>query len=89
MKNTLLMLIALLAFTMPTQADETGGKLPNADQIRVYYQKNAPSWPKIPRFVLLAFVAAEDRKFFEKPPQNSSLTSQIGNWFLPPGSGRL
>ena len=89
MKNTLLMLIALLACTKPTQADETGAKLPDPDQIRAYYQQNAPSWPESPRSVLLAFVAAEDRKFFEKPPQNSSLTSQIGNWFLPPGSGRL
>jgi membrane carboxypeptidase/penicillin-binding protein len=89
MKNTLLMLIALLALTKPVPADETGAKLPDPDQIRAYYQQNAPSWPKIPRSVLLAFVAAEDQNFFEKPPQNSSLTSQIGNWFLLPGSGRL
>lgn len=53
MKNILLMLIALLAFTKPTQADETDTKLPDPDQIRAYYQQNAPSWPDIPRLVLI------------------------------------
>jgi hypothetical protein len=30
-----------------------GRKLPYSDQIRAYYQQNAPSWPDIPRLVLI------------------------------------
>ncbi|WP_025050864.1 transglycosylase domain-containing protein [Sulfitobacter noctilucae] len=67
----------------------TEPQLPSTDQIRQRYQELARSWPTIPSVALLAFVAAEDRFFFERPPQNSTVTRQIGRWYLYPRAGKL
>jgi penicillin-binding protein 1A len=89
MKNVFIILAVTLLSVTCSQADETPPQLPTPEQIRSYYRENAPQWPTIPRPVLLAFVAAEDRYFFDKPPQNSTITRQIGNWHLLPRAGRM
>jgi len=71
------------------RADNTAPEFPSPDQIREHYQEAATIWPTIPRTALLAFVAAEDRYFFERPPQNSTITQQIGRWYPQPGAGKL
>lgn len=84
-----IILATLLVFTGPLRADEGNVGLPTSEQIRAHYQENEPQWQMAPQTILHAFVAAEDRHFFEKPAQNSTITRQIGNWHLLPGAGRL
>ena len=84
-----IILATLLVFTGPLRADEGSVDLPTSEQIRTYYQENEPHWQMVPQAVLHAFVAAEDRYFFEKPAQNSTITRQIGNWQLLPRAGKL
>ncbi|WP_439526959.1 transglycosylase domain-containing protein [Roseovarius mucosus] len=71
------------------RGENPASELPSPDHIREHYQEAATNWPTIPRTALMAFVAAEDRRFFEKPPQNSTITQQIGSWYLLPGTGKL
>ncbi|AUQ62975.1 transglycosylase domain-containing protein [Phaeobacter inhibens] len=71
------------------RGDNTAPELPSPDHIRDHYQESATNWPTIPRTALMAFVAAEDRRFFEKPPQISTITQQIGRWYPQPGKGKL
>lgn len=84
------LLRALIVLSAPAfaVADEPPA-LPTPGQIRSHYQEAEARWPTIPRTVLLAFVAAEDRKFFERPAQNSAITRQIGRWYLQPRSSQL
>lgn len=82
-------LAILLVFTGPLRADEENVELPTSEQIRAHYQENEQHWQMAPQTVLHAFVAAEDRYFFEKPAQNSTITRQIGNWHLLPRAGKL
>jgi len=88
-KRIAAIILTLLVCAAPLQADEGNAELPSSEQIRAHYQENEPQWSAVPRAVLLAFVAAEDRDFFDKPAQNSTITRQIGNWHLLPGAGRL
>ena len=89
MRNIFVAAIMTITSVTCSYGDEAPSELPTPEQIRSYYQENAPQWPTIPRPVLLAFVAAEDRYFFDKPPQNSTITRQIGNWHLLPRAGRM
>ena len=84
-----IILATFLVFTGPLQADEGSVELPTSEQVRAHYQENEPHWQMAPQAVLHAFVAAEDRYFFEKPAQNSTITRQIGNWYLLPRAGKL
>ncbi|NSY38934.1 transglycosylase domain-containing protein [Leisingera sp. ANG59] len=88
---TYLISTVFIALSLATSAksDTSEPTLPSVEQIRKYYQENARQWPRIPDPILQAFVAAEDRNFFEKQPQFSTITRQIGNWHLPPRSGKL
>jgi len=81
--------LALLLFTTTLQANEAANQLPNSEQIREYYQKHAVAWGMAPAKVLNAFVAAEDRYYYEKPSEISTITRQVGRWFLPPRSSRF
>lgn len=82
-----LLLAFLIVFTSTTVAtgENTGPELPSPDQISEYYQVSAASWPTIPHIALLALVAAEDRQFFDRPLQHSTITRQIGQWYPQPG----
>ena len=79
-------LIVVLATA--TTAENTAPELLSPDQIVEHYQESAVSWPVAPRIAVLAFVAAEDRRFFERPAKNSTITRQIGRWYLQPGAER-
>ncbi|MEM7242372.1 MAG: hypothetical protein AAF429_09320 [Pseudomonadota bacterium] len=88
--QSLLRGIIVIIFTATVvRGDSTAPTLPSPDQIREHYQEAATLWPTIPRTVQLAFVAAEDRFFFERPAQNSTITRQIGRWYLQPRAGNL
>ncbi|MFV1599937.1 MULTISPECIES: transglycosylase domain-containing protein [unclassified Phaeobacter] len=82
-------IFAIVVAATIARGDNTGSELPRPDQIREHYQESAANWSTIPRTAQLAFVAAEDRYFFERPPQNSTITQQIGRWYLQPRAGKL
>lgn len=92
MRALLHILPAVILITVAAPAakgDDTEPELPSRDQIREFYQESTVDWPTIPRIALLAIVAAEDRLFFERPPQFSTITRQIGSWYVLPGTGKL
>lgn len=70
-------------------AQEPEPKLPSTDQVRQYYQNASANWHATPLMVLQAFAGAEDRYFYERPVGRSTITIQLGSWFLRPGAGRL
>lgn len=82
--------IVLFVFSMGSvTAQDTEPKLPNPDQIRQLYRETSTNWHTAPVVAMQAFVAAEDRFFYERPVGRSTITQQIGSWYLPPGAGRL
>ncbi|MEP6068635.1 MAG: transglycosylase domain-containing protein [Paracoccaceae bacterium] len=81
--------LAIITATSSARGDNAETEIPSPDHIRKYYQEAAAGWPEIPRSSLVALVAAEDRYFFEKPPQNSTITRQVGRWYLQPRAGKL
>ena len=81
----LLALFIVVTSTTVATGQNTSTELPSPGQIGEHYQVSSASWPTIPHIALLAFVAAEDRQFFERPPQLSTITRQIGQWYPQPG----
>lgn len=81
----LLAIFIVVNSTTVATGQNTDPELPRPDQISEYYQASAASWPAIPHIALLAIVAAEDRRFFERPLQHSTITKQIGQWYPQPG----
>lgn len=70
-------------------AQDLEPKRPSPDQIRQLYREGSANWPAIPNVALQAFVAAEDRNFFERPVRRSVITLQMARWYLPPGPVKL
>lgn len=68
-------------------AQNTEARLPSPDQIRQFYREASANWHTIPDVALQAFVGAEDRRFYERPVGKSTITGQIGKWYLLPGAG--
>jgi len=87
--KTLVAAFSLISFSIPLQAEETVGQRWEQDQIKGFYLEAAEQWNEIPQIVLLAFVAGEDRYFFDRPVQNSTITRQVGFWYLQPNPTRL
>lgn len=76
------MAMSLMLAAGPLQADGPA-ELPRPDQIHRLYLKEARGWAALPDRVLQAFVAAEDRAFFDRPLARSVLTVQVAGWFAP------
>ena len=64
-------------------------ELPSSEQIRAYYDAQSQDWPVVPRHVSRAFVAAEDRFFFERFPTRSILTRQLARRYVEPSGQGL
>lgn len=64
-------------------------RIPSFEDVRQQYLDASSDWSTIPELVMQAFVAAEDRHYFEGPVQRSTITQQITLWALPPQTGRL
>lgn len=73
----------------PAPAADPIAELPSADQIRDYYEKSNAQWAEVPQMVLLAFVAAQDRNFFENIAPKSTITQQIGRWYSREGADKF
>ncbi|MEL7167273.1 MAG: transglycosylase domain-containing protein [Pseudomonadota bacterium] len=70
-------------------AQDTEPKLPSPEQIRQLYREASANWHTTPPVATQAFVAAEDRFFYERSVGRSTITQQVGSWYLLPGAGRL
>lgn len=51
------------------------------EAIRAAYTVARAGWGDAPDLVQRAFVAAEDRDFFDSSPSRSSLTASVGHWY--------
>ncbi len=80
----LLALFLVVTATTVATGENTGPELPSPDQVSEHYQVSAAGWPTITHIAMLALVAAEDRQFFDRPPQHSTITRQIGQWYPQP-----
>jgi len=78
-----------IAVVSNASGDNTNPALPDPEQIRKDYLDVAANSPAIPDFVMVAFVAAEDRAFFDKPLLNSTITRQITQWYPQPQAEQL
>ncbi len=58
------------------------------DAIRAAYASASASWTDSPEVFLQAVIAAEDRKFHERAPGLSVITSYIALWYPEPGRRR-
>ncbi|MGR3565560.1 MAG: transglycosylase domain-containing protein [Heliomarina sp.] len=88
-QKLLFSIFVIIVAAVVARGDTTVPELPSPDQVRKHYQELATNWPTIPRAAQLAFAAAEDRYFFKRPLQNSTITQQIGRWYLQPRGGKL
>lgn len=81
-------LLALLCSAPLASAQEPPAQI-TSQNLRSFYDSQSRDWAAIPQRALLAFAAAEDRYFFDKNPQTSTITIQIAGWLHVGGSGRL
>ncbi|MFW8634381.1 transglycosylase domain-containing protein [Cribrihabitans pelagius] len=90
MRRCTVILISLLTLAVPAKVwgEKAAGILSPAD-IQERYQEAADEWPEIPEWVLLAFAAPLDRRFFDKKPHFSRVTGTVTGWHVQPGAGRL
>ena len=88
-QHLFLSIFVIIVSAVVARGDTTVPELPSPDQLPEHYQKLATNWPKIPRTAQLAFVAAEDRYFYKRPLQISTITQQIGRWYLQPRVGKF
>ena len=80
-RNLLTVVLSIIFAASVAKGDDAAAEFPSPDQIRSHYQNVAADWPTIPSAALFALVAAEDRNFFQRPPQNSTISLQIGRWY--------
>jgi len=85
-----LLAIIAVSYASLVHAEGEGSTAPNPAQIRTYYDQISAEWDPVPVGVLNAFVAAEDRGFYDTAPQFSPLTQQLSSWFaLPQQTSKL
>jgi penicillin-binding protein 1A len=89
LSKTVTAIFLTIISTSSVTAQDSEQKLPSLDQIRQLYRESSANWDTIPVVALQAFVGAEDRRFYERPVGISTITQQIGKWYLLPGAGRL
>lgn len=77
--------LAAAIFTVSTAAlaDETFPFL-EPDAIRSAYELNATDWSSAPAMIVNAFVAAEDRTFFQRSPSRSTIPLFVAGWYPEP-----
>ncbi|MEJ5220139.1 transglycosylase domain-containing protein [Cognatishimia sp. D5M38] len=63
--------------------------LTSKDQIRQLYEEATANQNTLPALVLQAFIAGEDRNFYQRPISRSVITQHVSIRHLPPSSGRL
>lgn len=80
---------ALCLFVSQSKAQEPNRAAIYApDALRAAYARESRDWQPLPRWVVQAFLLAEDRLFFsEKAAWRSSITQSVSKWFPEP-SGR-
>jgi Transglycosylase len=78
--------VAVVVFAGSTAAlaDETFPFL-EPDAIRSAYELDATDWSSAPAMILNAFVAAEDRTFFQRSPSRSIIPRFVTGWYPEPG----
>ncbi len=79
---------AILCAASLTVAHEQPAPI-TSQHIHSYCEAQSRDWAPIPQAALSIFAAAEDRNFFDKPPQSSTITRQIASWLQIGGSSRL
>ena len=78
--------VAAAVFTGSTTAlaDEAFPFL-KPDAIRSAYEMEAAGWSTAPVMIVNAFVAAEDRTFFQTSPSRSTIPLFVAGWYPQPG----
>lgn len=87
MKHSLIcgsMLLAAIAFVGPLKAEQAFPFL-EQDAVRAAYELARSGWKPASDTVRQAFVVADDKNFFDRPPVRSTITATITFWYPEPG----
>ena len=90
MKHSLIcgsVFLAAIAFVGPLKAEQAFPFL-DQDAVRAAYNLAQSGWKPAPDLVRQAFLAAEDKKFFDRSPIRSTITATITSWYPEPGGRR-
>ena len=90
MKHSLIcgnIFLAATAFVSPLKAEKAFPFL-DQDAVRAAYDLARSGWKPAPDMVRQAFLVAEDKKFFDRPPVRSTITATITYWYPEPGGRR-
>lgn len=88
MKHSLIcgsMLLAAIEFVGPLKAEQAFPFL-EQDAVRAAYELARSGWKPASDTVRQAFLVADDKNFFDRPPVRSTITATITFWYPEPGS---
>ncbi|MWD27725.1 hypothetical protein E0K89_009590 [Aquicoccus sp. SCR17] len=83
--------LAPLALPRVASAQEAAvaPQAPGPAEYRAEYDRRAPGWPALPDPLRLAFAAAEDRQFFDRPAARSTITRRVAAALIMQDGGRF
>ena len=70
----------LLVCATSVRAEYARVDLSTPEKINEHYHEYSKHWSSVPQKMLLAFVTAEDRDFFDEPLKDSNITKHIVKW---------
>lgn len=79
------MLLAAIEFVGPLKAEQAFPFL-EQDAVRAAYELARSGWKPASDTVRQAFLVADDKNFFDRPPVRSTITATITFWYPEPGS---
>uniref|UniRef100_UPI002605D9BA transglycosylase domain-containing protein n=1 Tax=uncultured Roseobacter sp. TaxID=114847 RepID=UPI002605D9BA len=74
-------MLAVIILASAAKAQDPTPALPSPDAIRAHYQNASASWPTIPRTAQVAFVVANDRRYFEQTFEKSRMVEWVGKHY--------